>query len=129
MEYEKDYIMRLIKQMIRALLMVIFNKREEIESPKDQNVPGGKTENELFALADSGKINEAENRLSEMLDGKDTAKLHIALLFYEHINEYTDEFLKEHQFSRQEILDGIRNAAEMYGFLGLAETLLPQEEL
>ena len=31
----------------------------------------------------------------------------MGLTFYSHINEYTDNFLSDHNYSRQEIQDGI----------------------
>ena len=79
---------------------------------------------ELLEMAEEGKINEAENKLYELMDGKDMTKLHLALLFYEHLLDLPEEFLTEHGFSREEILDGVKNAAEIYGVGGLAETLI-----
>ena len=58
------------------------------------------------------------------MDGKDMTKLHLALLFYEHLLDLPEEFLTEHGFSREEILDGVKNAADIYGVGGLAETLI-----
>ena len=75
-------------------------------------------------LAEEGKINEAENKLYELMDGKDMTKLHLALLFYEHLLDLPEEFLTEHGFSREEILEGVKNAADIYGVGGLAETLI-----
>ena len=43
---------------------------------------------------------------------------------YEHLLDLPEEFLTEHGFSREEILDGVKNAADIYGVGGLAETLI-----
>lgn len=86
--------------------------------------PGGEDGRELLEMAEEGKINEAENKLYELMDGKDMTKLHLALLFYEHLLDLPEEFLTEHGFSREEILDGVKNAADIYGVGGLAETLI-----
>ena len=124
MAYEEDYILRLVKQMIRAFMIVLFNKKEKMDTPADTNAPSGEDGRELLEMAEEGKINEAENKLYELMDGKDMTKLHLALLFYEHLLDLPEEFLTEHGFSREEILDGVKNAADIYGVGGLAETLI-----
>lgn len=125
MDYEQDYIMRLIKQMIQALASVIFNKRlDEEELSVSIDSEDAKETVDLLALADGGQINEAENLLWEHLDTSDLSKLRTALAFYEHINEYTNEFLEEHGYSREEVLDGIRNVAAEFGVSGLVDALL-----
>lgn len=48
MAYEEDYILRLVKQMIRALMMVLFNKKEKMDTPADTNAPGGRTEENFW---------------------------------------------------------------------------------
>ena len=48
MAYEEDYILRLVKQMIRALMMVLFNKKEKMDTPADTNAPGGEDGRELL---------------------------------------------------------------------------------
>ena len=37
--------------------------------------------------------------------------------FYQHIAEYSDEFLEEHNYSRDEILEGLESIAREYGIL------------
>ena len=105
-------------------MMVLFNKKEKMDTPADTNAPSGEDGRELLEMAEEGKINEAENKLYELLDGKDMTKLHLALLFYEHLLDLPEEFLTEHGFSREEILEGVKNAADIYGVGGLAETLI-----
>ena len=51
MAYEEDYILRLVKQMIRALMMVLFNKKEKMDTPADTNAPGGEDGRELLEMA------------------------------------------------------------------------------
>ena len=59
------------------------------------------------SLADGGKINEAENLLYANVEPDSKDYLLMGLTFYSHINEYTDNFLSDHNYSRQEIQDGI----------------------
>ena len=37
--------------------------------------------------------------------------------FYQHIAEYSDEFLEEHNYSRDGILEGMESIAQEYGIL------------
>jgi chromosome condensin MukBEF MukE localization factor len=47
-----------------------------------------------------------------------------AVLFYRYVGELSDEFLEQHVFSRQEVLDGLRNLAENAGLLGIVEMMM-----
>lgn len=40
----------------------------------------------------------------------------IALLFYSYLNDKTDEFLEANDFSREEIILGIENVTDRFGF-------------
>lgn len=126
MDFEQDYIMRQIKQMMQALAKIIFNKKEEMEIEESGTITTGSEGKtiDLFALADSGRINEAENLLYEHLDTSDISQLKNAFAFYEHINSYQNEFLEEHDYSREEVLDGIKNISAEFGVSGLVDTLL-----
>lgn len=126
MDYEQDYVMRLIKQMMQVLAKLIFHKKEETEVTEPTLTSSGDSEADidLFALADSGQINEAENLLYKHLDTSDLSQLKLAFAFYEHLNEYQNDFLEEHNYSREEILEGIKNIASEFGVSGLVDTLL-----
>lgn len=67
--FENDYIMRLITEMVRALLRLLFHTDIDslaIEIVKDNEVKS--TVTDLLDLLDDGQINEAENKLSDILD-------------------------------------------------------------
>ncbi len=118
MYYEQDYIMRLIKQVIRALIGILLNKKTtmEYDMPVNrQQTSGDDILTRLIALADAGKICEAENDLSDLLEGGSDAVHETALLFYEHLNEYTDSYLEEHRFSREEIRQGVLEVTKRMG--------------
>ena len=123
--FEQDYIMRLIKELVRTLLKLLFHI--DMESPTDElleNMEEKYVLENLLELVDAGKINEAENQLIEMLSGGDRNKLEMALLFYAYLNEKTDEFLQENHFSRKEIKEGIESAAARYGITNVSEIFL-----
>ena len=125
MDFEQDYIMRMIKDMVRALMMLVLNKKDDrYELPADNELTDTDLKyKSIKALADQGKLNEAENALYEDIPVDDKHYLEMALEFYLHLNAYSDEFLEEHNFSRQEIIDGIKNIARVYGVEGLEEIL------
>jgi len=123
--YEQDYIMRIIKDMIRVFLKLFFNI--ETETPTEQLLKDAMDRRELYTLwdmADNGQIDDAENRLFELSEDEDNSRLEIALLFYSHLNEKSDEFLEEHNFSREEIASGLRDIASEYGVAELADRFL-----
>lgn len=120
MAYEQDYIMRMIKEMVRALMSVLLKKRfHELDLEEKAEITGDDETKELFVLADTGKINEAENLLLENADFSNPRFIQEAMAFYEHINEYDDEFLKEHNYTREEIVDGLKDILNYYGLSGM----------
>jgi len=125
MDFEQDYIMRMIKQMIRALAVVIFGKKfQEDEIEEAWTTEGGMNEKELMKMADAGRINEAENILLESLDTSRKSDMRAALIFYDHINDFSDDFLEEHNYSREEIKDGIKSVVEDFGMMDAVGAML-----
>lgn len=87
--FEQDYIMRLIKEMIRMLLKLLFNI--DTESPSSdlmENVEQRAFLNELMDMIDKGKINEAENLLFDLENTIKKDNLKTALLFYSYLLQY-----------------------------------------
>ena len=130
MYYEQDYIMRLIKQVIRALIGILLNKKTTMEY--DMPVNRQQTNGEdflarLISLADAGKICEAENELSDILESGSDRAFQIALMFYDHLNNYDDSFLKENGFSREEIRQGVLDVAKRMGVLYAAVAIMDED--
>lgn len=125
MMFEQDYVMRLIKEMVRAILKLLFHV--DTESPTAElleNKEEKETLENLLDLIDAGKINEAENRLSDLVDGADRGSLEIALLFYSYLNDKSDEFLKENDFSREEIKLGMERVVDVFGLSSMVRVFL-----
>ena len=123
--FEKDYVMSLIKEMVRAILKLLFNI--DTESPTDElleNKEEKETLENLLDMVDAGKINEAENRLYDLIGDADIGSLKIALLFYSYLNDKTDEFLEENDFCRAEIKLGMENMADVFGLSSIAKMFL-----
>ena len=124
---EQDYIMRLIKELIRALLKVIFHT--DLDMPSVEMLKDAQRRcalEELLHLMDNGEINEAENRLSELLEDGGGEELALALLFYSHLNEKSNDFLEAHDFSREEIKAGLEDALQSQGLSEMAEAFLSE---
>ncbi len=123
--YEQDYIMRIVQQIVRMLLKLVFNIESvgnissflESEETRAQYT-------ELIKLADKQKINEAENKLYEILETTDRENLKLSILFYDYLNSLDDGYLREADFSRAEIESGIKTVARMYGYGSIIDTLL-----
>ncbi|MCM1567898.1 MAG: DUF6483 family protein [Roseburia sp.] len=120
--FEQDYIMRLIKEMVRAVLKLLFHI--DTEQPTDEILQQEETRarlSRLLNLADMGNINEAENEIYEMTSNGNQENLKAALLFYSHLNDKEDSFLQEHGFSRNEIKQGMESLLSRYGLSGIIE--------
>jgi len=123
--YEQDYIMRLIKEMVRAILKLLFNI--DTESPSSELLKDAEekqTLDSLLDMIDEGRINEAENSLYDSIENLDKSGLEISLLFYSYLNDKSDEFLEEHDFNREEVKQGLEDITSRYGISGFAEMFL-----
>lgn len=117
-EDEKDYIMRIIKEMVRVLFSLMLGKKYvavEMERDNGYEVSGRKLA-ELLEMIDCGEINKAENLLLESLDYSDKNSIAAAAMFYQYLSEKGEEFLIEHDFSREEVLDGISRLMRQAGY-------------
>ncbi len=98
--FEQDYIMRLIKEMVRMILKILFNI--DTDSPTAELLSETWEQEyleSLLTLVDNGNINEAENKIYELTSNKNMENLKIALLFYSYLNDKTDDFLEKNNFN------------------------------
>ena len=120
--FEQDYVMRLIKEMVRAILKLLFNidtdspSAELLEDAKEQQ-----TLDELLDMVDNGFI---KNKIYEITEEGKKTDLEMALLFYSYLNDKSDEFLEAHNYSRDEIKAGLKDITVRYGVAGFAEMFL-----
>jgi predicted translin family RNA/ssDNA-binding protein len=123
--FEKDYIMHLIGEMVRAFLKLIFNIDLDTKESQVFNETEIAAEyDELITLVDDGKINEAENKLLAGLNSEDIQDFKLALMFYSYLNEKDIDFLAEHDFSKKEITDGLKHVSKVYGYESMANAFL-----
>lgn len=123
--FEQDYVMRLIKEMVRAILKLLFNI--DTESPTIElleNKEEKETLENLIDMVDAGEINEAENRLYDLISATDMNSMEVAILFFSYLNDKTDDFLEANDFSRDEIKLGMENVADNFGLNSIAKMFL-----
>lgn len=123
--FEQDYIMRLIKEIVRILLKMLFHidtdaPTAEVLSETEQR----EALDNLLDAVDHGEINEAENKVCELTSDGNMDNLEVALLFYSYLNDKTDDFLEENDFSREEIREGLKDIISKYGLSSLTDMFL-----
>ena len=119
---QDDFILRQIREMVHAVMKMLFQvSASELTPEVIEDSTARTTLENLIALTDEGKIDEAENQLYEMTCDGDRQNLEIGLLFYYNLNGNDDDFLEAHNFSREEIMTGIQDLADRYQLSGIAE--------
>ena len=102
---QDDFILRQIREMVHAVMKMLFQvSASELTPEVIEDSTARTTLENLIALTDEGKIDEAENQLYEMTCDGDRQNLEIGLLFYYNLNGKDDDFLEVHNFSREEIM-------------------------
>ena len=117
-EDEKDYIMRMIKEMVSVLFSILLGKQyvSVDEERKNGYEVSGTDLNDLLDMIDNGQINEAENLMLDDIDYSDKKELAAALLFYQYLSEKKKDFLWDHDYSDEEILDGAKQILKKAGY-------------
>lgn len=114
---EQDFIMRMIYQMVRFLLEILFDIDSEVSIKnidlEDKNLL--RLRERLLSLLDQENFNEAEDFLFQSMDRKNPDNFKLAILFYRQLNEYPDETLENRNFSREEIWQGMEDVLQAYG--------------
>ncbi len=115
---EKDYIMRVIKEMARVLFSLMLGKQyTSVELPNEnQYEVSGKKLKDLLVMADNGEINDVENMILSNIDYSNRDDVIAAALFYEHLSEKEDEFLLQNNYSKEEVLAGMKQLIENAGY-------------
>lgn len=118
---EKDYIMRMIKEMVRILFSLIYGKKYvsvELEKENKYEV-SGKNLKSFLDMIDSGQINEAENILLDSIDYTDRNEVMATALFYQYLSEKDSEFLKNNNYTKEEVMSGFKQLLMQSGYTDL----------
>ena len=101
---EKDYIMRMIKEMVRVLFSLAFGKKYvsvELEKENKYEVSGKNLKN-FLNMIDLGQINEAENILLDSIDYTNKNEVMAVALFYQYLSEKDNQFLENNNYTKEE---------------------------
>ena len=118
---EKDYIMRMIKEMVRILFSLIYGKKYvsvELEKENKYEV-SGKNLKSFLDMIDSEQINEAENILLDNIDYANNDEVMAAALFYQYLSEKDSEFLINNNYTKEEVLSGFKQLLVQSGYNNL----------
>ena len=113
----EGFIEKQIKLLVKALTGFVYSKTL---SSNIINQSGEITEENFLAyrlnkLISEGNINKAEDLLfAEIENYRSDANFKIALQFYEKLNEMDESTLNKHDFSKQEIMDGLNEIKTIY---------------
>lgn len=122
--FQNDYIMRMIREIIRTLVKLLCNI--DLEKTEDLRLDAEAAE-KLLALkrsVDNSLVEKAENELLEGLNVENKQDFLVALLFYQYLNEKSDDFLNAGNFSREEVEEGLKTVVKLYGYEGVTEAFL-----
>lgn len=120
-EDEKDYIMRIIKEMVSVLFSLLLGRKfvsVELELANKYEV-SGKDLRDLLAMVDKGDINEAENLLLDGMDYANQDEVAAAALFYQYLSEKEEAFLLQNNYSKEEVLEGMKWVMQNAGYADL----------
>lgn len=113
---DKDYIMRLTHEIARMLIRLLFNRDIDKEDELPVSAERLQQFKRLTAMIDDGQINEAENELLDEMDTDSQSYFEMALCFYEKLGCKSEEFLEEHGFTQDEVVDGMKYIVDCYGY-------------
>ena len=118
---EKDYIMRMIKEMVRVLFSLAFGKKYvsvELEKENKYEVSGKNLKN-FLNMIDLGQINEAENILLDSIDYTNNNEVIEVALFYQYLSEKDNKFLENNNYTKEEGLSGFKQLLMKSGYSDL----------
>ena len=118
---EKDYIMRMIKEMVRVLFSLAFGKKYvsvELEKENKYEV-SGKNLKIFLNMIDLGQINEAENILLDSIDYTNKNEVMAVALFYQYLSEKDNQFMENNNYTKEEVMSGFKQLLMQSGYTDL----------
>lgn len=115
---QEDYVMKMIKDMVRMIAKVLLRKDTiTYEFPEDELTFSEEDREyaKIIKTLEDGDINQAENLLYAHFRKGDRAYILMGLDFYQRLNEYTSEYLEAHDYSREEVDEGLRMFSQKHG--------------
>lgn len=111
MEFKSNFsLKREISDTIRmAAIMMTGAFQQKYKQPKFlENAAEDSLYKKLMKMVDEGELGEVENCLWEKIEQGQTEDIQLALDIYAYMNDKDEDFLEDHDFSREEIRDGVQ---------------------
>ena len=121
---EKDYIMRMIKEMVKVLFSLMFGKQyNSVELPKENKYEvSGKQLKDLLTMIDHGNINDAETMMLSNLDYGNRSEVAAAILLYRYHRNKVIERCPRSIRTKNGWNSGLQDSSRF--FAGAAHTVL-----
>ena len=115
----------MIKEMVQVLFSLGFGKKYVSVELEDENKyeVSGNTLKYFFDMIDQGDINEAENLLLEDLDYTNKEEVMAAAFFYQYLSQKDDDFLRRNDYTKEEVLFGVKQLLEKSGYEDLVRLI------
>ena len=126
MAVQDDHMIRNIQDVGRLIAKLLLHEQQPNYTLPENEADYTEADHlfkKVIGLADEGDINGAENELLMNMEDDDPDYLELALTFYLYLNDMDGDYLDDHGYSREEVLDGVKSLAEDWGVTGL-ETLV-----
>lgn len=117
MAIKQDWLLREIENLVQFVSRFMFNK-DFINYEINDLINNSESDvlfKEVLRLLEKNKICEAENLIFKNIKEENLEYLKLAIDFYTRINEFSDEQLSNCNFSRDEIVEGLKEILEIYG--------------
>ena len=113
MFFHEDWLMRQIEMLVAAILNAVLSEKSRTNTVTEEETIKLSAIGELL---EKNEICEAENLIFALADEKenDIELLRAAAKFYQKLNSMSEEFLNNHNFSHQEIKEGLEALCSRY---------------
>ncbi|MDY4692388.1 MAG: DUF6483 family protein [Blautia sp.] len=122
MAVQDDHMIRNIQDVGRLIAKLLLGEQMPaytLPERKEDYTEADRLFKQIMDLASQGKINEAENTLYAGMEEEDRDYLELALTFYLYLNDMDGDFLDDNGYSREEVLEGMKDLASDWGVTGL----------
>ena len=122
MAVQDDHMIRNIQDVGRLIAKLLLHEQQpdyRLPETEEDYTEADKLFSTVMKLAEEGKINEAENELYMGMVEDDADYLELALTFYLYLNDMDGDFLDDNDYSREEVLEGMKDLASDWGVTGL----------
>ena len=126
MAVQDNHMIRNIQDVGRLIAKLLLHEQQpnyKLPEKEADYTEADRLFKKVIGLADEGDINGAENELLMNMEDDNPDYLELALTFYLYLNDMDGDYLDDHGYSREEVLDGVKSLAEDWGVTGL-ETLV-----